>query len=213
MKKIIAFACAAVAATAVAAAPAAAAPAAAPAIPKGFLLYEKDAAKKDDNPETNWAVSNSVKARLAVNPCDKAALARTGRVAARTVTFTGVPDFMKVEQVVLYRSPADAAKAVAQVRGALTACGAVTNSGSTYRYVSTRVTGLGDEALKVSGQVYYGKKAGVGGDRSVLVRKGNAVLVYLWAGEYSAPAASDWAVQLRDARKMTAKICAVATCG
>ncbi|MBB2911884.1 hypothetical protein FHS43_003164 [Streptosporangium becharense] len=212
MKKIIALACVAVAVAVPAASAIPAAAVAAPAIPKGFLLYEKDAAKKDDDPETNWKVSHSVKAKLAVNPCDRGSLARVGRVAARTVTFTGVPDFMKVEQVVLYASPADAAKAVTQVRSALAACGTTTSAGSTYRYVPTPVTGLGDEALKVSGQVYYGKKAGVGGDRSVLVRKGNAVLVYLWAGEYSAPAKADWATQLRDARRMTAKICAIAAC-
>ncbi|MGJ6961496.1 hypothetical protein ACSDR0_06250 [Streptosporangium sp. G11] len=210
MKKIITLALAVLAAGATATTPAAATTA---AIPKGFLLYEKDAAKKDNDPETTWKVSNSAKAGLAVNPCGRSTLAATGRAAARTVTFTGVPDFMKVEQVILYGSPASAASAVAQVRAALTRCKARTDSGSSYRYASARVTGLGDEALRISGQVYYGKKAGVGGDRSVLVRKGNAVLVYLWAGEYSKPAKGDWTDQLRDARRMTAKICDVATCG
>jgi hypothetical protein len=74
------------------------------------------------------------------------------------------------------------------------------------------VAGLGDEALKISGQFYRGKKAGVGGERSVLVRKANAVLVYLLAGEYSKPAKQDWADPLRDAGKMTAKVCRVITC-
>jgi hypothetical protein len=204
MKKIIALVCVALVAGTAAAT--------APAIPKGFLLYEKAAAKKDNDPETNWKVGNSSKTRLAVNPCDLAALGGTGRAAARTVTFTGVPDFMKVEQVILYGSRTAARKAVIQVRGTLAACRSRTDSGSSYHYVSTPVTGLGDEALKVSGQVYYGGKVGVGGDRSVLVRKANAVFVYLWAGEYSAPAARDWAGQLRDAKTMTAKICGVATC-
>ncbi len=210
MKKIITLALAVLAAGATVTTPAAATTA---AIPKGFLLYEKDAAKKDDDPETNWKVGNSAKAGLAVNPCDRSTLAATGRVAARTVTFTGVPDFMKVEQVVLYGSRASAVSAVAQVRAALTRCGDRTGSGTGYRYASSRLTGLGDEALRISGQVHYGRRAGVGGERSVLVRKGNAVLIYLWAGEYAKPARSDWAVQLRDARKMTAKICAIATCG
>jgi len=210
MKKIITLALAVLAVGATVTTPATAEAA---AIPRGFLLYEKDAAKKDNDPETNWTVGNSAKARFAVNPCDRGTLAATGRVAARTVTFTGVPDFMKVEQVILYGSPASAASAVAQVRAALVRCAARTDSGASYRYASSRLTGLGDEALRVSGQVYYGRKAGVGGDRSVLVRKGNAVVVYLWAGEYDRPAKSDWSVQLRDARRMTAKICAIATCG
>ena len=44
------------------------------------------------------------------------------------------------------------------------------------------------------------------------MRKANAVLVYLMAGEYSKPAKQDWADQLRDAGKMTAKVCGVITC-
>ncbi|MGV9773955.1 hypothetical protein [Streptosporangium sp. NPDC003464] len=203
MKMTIALVCAAlVAGTA----------AAAPGIPRGFLLYEKAAATKDNDPETNWKVSDSPKARLALDPCGKNAPGKAGRVAARTVTFTGVPDFMKVEQVVLYGSRAAAEQAMAQVRAALSACGSRTDSGSSYRYVSTAVAGLGDDALKVSGQVYYGGKVGVGGDRSVVVRKGSAVLVYLWAGEYAKPVKRDWADQLRDATKMTAKICGIAAC-
>ena len=211
MKKIttLALAVAVLAAGATVTTPAAATMA---AIPRGFLLYEKDAAKKDNDPETNWTVGNSARARLAVNPCDRGTLAATGRVAARTVTFIGVPDFMRVEQVILYGSRASAASAVARVRAALVKCAARTDSGASYRYASSRLAGLGDEALRISGQVYYGRRAGVGGDRSVLVRRGNAVLIYLWAGEYDKPAKADWSVQLRDARKMTAKICAIAAC-
>lgn len=203
MQKIVMLVCAAlVAGTA----------AAAPGVPKGFLLYEKDAAKKDNDPETNWTVSDSVKTRLAVDPCGRSGVGGAGRTAVRTVTFTGVPDFMKVEQVLLYGSRATAERAMAQLRAALTACGSRTDAGSSYRYVSAPVTGLGDDALKVSGQVYYGRKAGVGGERSVVVRRANAVLVYLWAGEYDRPAKRDWAGQFRDARGMTAKVCNVAAC-
>ncbi|WP_326821283.1 hypothetical protein [Streptosporangium sp. NBC_01756] len=203
MQKIVALSCAAlVAATA----------AAAPGIPRGFLLSERAAATKDADPQTNWKVSDSLKTRFALDPCGRNAPGRTGRVAARTVTFTGVPDFMKVEQVLLYGSQAGAARAVSQVRAALSACGSRKDGGSAYRYAATAVAGLGDEALKVSGQIYYGAKAGVGGDRTVLVRRGNAVLVYLRAGEYSRPVGRDWADQLRDATRMTAKICGIATC-
>ncbi|MFC7643590.1 hypothetical protein ACFQX6_24470 [Streptosporangium lutulentum] len=179
MKKIIALVCVALFAGTAAAT--------APAVPKGFLLYEKDAAKKDKDPETNWKISNSPKTPLEVNPCRKTAPGGAGRTVARTVRFIGVPDFMKVEQVILYNSPAAARKAVAQLRAALSACRSTTGSGSGYRYVSAPVTGLGDEALRVSGQVYYGKAVGVGGERSVLVRKGDAVLVYVRAGSTSSP--------------------------
>ncbi|GAA3118487.1 hypothetical protein [Streptosporangium carneum] len=203
MKKLVALVCAAlVAGTA----------AAAPGIPKGFLLYEKAAAQKDDDPETSWKVSDSLRTPFAVDPCGRGAVGKTGRTAVRTVTFVGVPDFMKVEQVLLYGSRKDAERAMAQLRGGLTACASKADAGSTYRYASAAVARLGDDALKVSGQVYYKGKAGVGGDRSVVVRKGNAVLVYLWAGEYAKPVKRDWADQLRDATRMTARICGVAAC-
>lgn len=212
MKKIITLALTALAVGATAVAPVTPAVAATASIPKGFLLYEKDAAKKPDLAESSWKVSNSARTRLAVNPCDRATLARAGRTAARTVTYTSVPDFQRVEQVILYRSKSAAAKAVAQVRSALTACRSDTTGGSSYRYASSRLTGLGDEALRISGQAYHGRKIGIGGERTVLVRKGNAVLVYLWAGEYYKPAKSDWKTQSRDARRMTAKICRIAAC-
>ncbi len=186
--------------------------AAAPGIPKGFLLYEKAAAKKDNDPQTSWKVSDSTKVSSAIDPCGRGAVGKAGRVAARTVTFTGVPDFMKVEQVVLYGSQKDAEQAMVQLRGGLAACAARTDSGSAYRYVSAPVAKLGDDALRVSGQVYYGGKAGVGGERSVVVRRGSAVLVYLRAGEYAKPVSRDWADQLRDATRMVAKVCGVATC-
>ncbi|MEV7011079.1 hypothetical protein [Streptosporangium sp. NPDC051022] len=203
MKKIAALVCAAlVAGTA----------AAAPGIPRGFLLYEKAAAVKDDDPQTSWRVSDSPRSPFAVDPCGRGAVGKAGRTAVRTVTFTGVPDFMKVEQVLLYGSRADAGRAMTQLRGGLSACRSRKDSASGYRYTSAPVTGLGDDALRVSGQVYYGGKAGVGGERGVVVRRGNAVLIYLRAGEYGRPAGRDWADQLRDATAMTGRICGIATC-
>ena len=152
MKKIIALVCVALVAGTAAAT--------APALPKGFLLYEKAAAKKDNDPETSWKASNSPKTSLAVNPCGRAAAGGTGRAAARTVTFIGVPDFMKVEQVILYDSGTAAKKAVTQVRAALSACRSRTESGSSYRYVSDPwpASGTRPEDLR---QFYHGKKAGV----------------------------------------------------
>lgn len=192
---------------------AAAAPALAVAgIPKGFLLYEKAAAKKDDNPETNWEVDRRTTVRLIANPCGKADLGTAGRTAARTVIFTSVPDFQKSEQVILYSSAAAAAKAMADLRQAVTACPSVKSPGSAYRFSATGAA-LGDEGLALTGQIYQGRKAGIGGERAIVARRGSALLVYAQAGEWGKPAKADFTQQTKDAKKMIAKVCTVATCG
>ncbi|MER6949353.1 hypothetical protein ABT294_35605 [Nonomuraea sp. NPDC000554] len=180
--------------------------AAAVAIPNGFLLYEKAASKKDDNPETSWQVSGKKGAKLVVNPCDKAELGQAGRTSAKTVVYTAVPDFSKSEQVILYAAPADAARALRELRTALKTCGS-----SAYRYATSAVT-LGDEAVRVSGQSYQGKKIGIGGERAVVARRANALVLYTQAGEWGKPATSDYARQTKDAKRMLAKICDIASC-
>ncbi|WP_143590372.1 sensor domain-containing protein [Thermoactinospora rubra] len=182
-------------------------------IPQGFLLYEKAAATKDDNPETSWSVSAKTGARLVVNPCDTGRLAQRGRTAAKTVVYTAVPDFSKAEQVVLYGSAAAARDALAALRADLRRCAVQKDSGShTYRYSGRRLP-LGDEALAVTGQAYWGKKPGVGGERAVVARKGNALVLYTQGGEWGKPSQRDFARQTRDARTMLAKICDIAACG
>ncbi|MFD1932003.1 MULTISPECIES: hypothetical protein [Nonomuraea] len=187
--------------------------AAAPAdtIPKGFLLWERAAAKKDDNPETNWAVNRRITARLTVNPCDKNALASAGRVAARTIVYTSVPDFQKSEQVILYSSGDQATQALAELKAALRTCASAKTGGFAYRYSAKPVT-LGDEALAVTGQNYAGRKPAIGGERAIVSRKGNALILYSQAGEWGKPAKADFTAQTRDATTMLGKICAIASC-
>lgn len=180
-------------------------------IPKGFLLWEKAAAKKDDNPETNWTVNKRTTAKLTVNPCDKAKLASAGRVAARTIVYTSVPDFQRSEQVILYSTKDQAALALADLKAALRTCGSVKSEGSEYRY-SGKVVTLGDEGLAVTGQNYAGRKPAIGGERAIVSRKGSALVVYSQAGEWGKPAAADFAAQTKDATKMLGKICAIASC-
>lgn len=175
-------------------------------IPNGFMLYEKAAAKKDDNPEHSWQVSGKRSARLVVNPCDKAALGQSGRTAAKTLVYTAVPDYSKAEQVVLYSSPAAAKKALRDLRAAAGSCGS-----RGYRYTA-RPYRLGDEAITVTGQTYQGKKAAIGGERGVVTRRANALVIYTVAGEWGKPATADFRQQLKDSRRMLAKICRVAAC-
>ncbi|TMR90677.1 hypothetical protein [Nonomuraea basaltis] len=180
--------------------------AAAVAIPNNFLLYEKAAAKKDNDPETSWSASGKRSARLVVNPCQKAKLGQSGRKEARTLTYTAVPDYSKSEQVILYSSPAAAGKAMRDLEAAVRACGS-----AGYRY-SAAVVDYGDKALKVTGQVYQGKKPAVGGERAIVTRRANALIVYTVSGEWGKPAASDFKQQIKDTKRMLAKVCSLATC-
>ncbi|MFI6322951.1 hypothetical protein ACIBG8_35850 [Nonomuraea sp. NPDC050556] len=175
-------------------------------VPKGFLLYEKDAAKKDANPETSWAVSAKVTAKLVVNPCDRAALGRAGRTAAKTITYTAVPDYSKSEQIILFTGDEAAARAFADLKAAVRKC-----SKPDYRY-ATRAVALGDEGQAITGQSYQGGKPAIGGERAIVVRRANALVVYTQAGEWGKPAAADFARQTKDATRMLAKICTVAAC-
>ncbi|WP_049567270.1 sensor domain-containing protein [Nonomuraea sp. SBT364] len=175
-------------------------------IPGGFMLYEKDAAKSDPNPEHSWQVSGRTSARLVVNPCQKATLGRAGRTAAKTLIYTAVPDYSKSEQVILYSSRSAAKKAVRDLRAAVRACGS-----ADYRY-SYRPVRLGDEAVSVTGQAYQSKKPAIGGERAVVTRRANALIVYTVSGEWGKPAAADFKQQSKDTKRMLSKICRIADC-
>ncbi|MEV0618669.1 hypothetical protein AB0I81_35460 [Nonomuraea sp. NPDC050404] len=181
--------------------------AAAVAIPGNFLLYEKEAAKKDKNPETSWSASGKRSARLVVNPCQKAGLGQKGRTGARTLIYTSVPDYAKSEQVVLYSSAAAAGRAMRDLEAAVRACGS-----TGYRYSAARTTGLGDRGLSVTGQAYQDGKPAIGGDRAIVARRANALILYNVSGEWGKPAKADFKRQTGDARRMLAKICTIADC-
>ncbi|MFC0864010.1 hypothetical protein ACFHYQ_17065 [Sphaerimonospora cavernae] len=180
-------------------------------IPKGFLLYEKEAAKHHNDDEARWEVSQKTGARFAVNLCDKATLSRSGRVAARTATYTAVPGYARAEQVILYASPRAAEKAMRDLRAAVARCRSTRASGLTYRVTSAKAA-IGDDALKITGQSYRGRKWAIGGERALVTRRANAVVVYNIGGETGKPARSDFTRQLRDARTMLGKICRIADC-
>ena len=176
MKKIIALVCVALVAGTAAAT--------APALPKGFLLYEK-AAARGQRPRDQLEGQQLAENLAGGEPVWQGRRRRNrqgGRADGDVHRGTGLHEGRAGDPVRLEdgreegRHPGSRGPVGVQVQ---------TASGSSYRYVSAPVAGLGDEALKVSGQFYHGKKAGVGGERSVLVRKANAVLVYLLAGEYS----------------------------
>ncbi|GAA3127025.1 hypothetical protein [Streptosporangium carneum] len=206
MKKILTV-CALAGVTVIVTPPALAATSAG-ALPKGFLLYEKAAENRNAAP--GWSVSQSKDAKFAVNPCQKASLAVAGRTAARTVSHIAVSD-QRWEQVILYSTAKAARQALAAVRKALPVCPPFRTSQTAYKYSGAAVA-LGDEGLAVTGQLYQAGKAAVGGERAIVARRGNALVVYSRAAEWGAPDRGDFARQTKDARRMLAKICQVASC-
>ncbi|WP_157549942.1 hypothetical protein [Nonomuraea candida] len=180
--------------------------AAAVAIPNNFLLYEKEAAKNKNNPEASWSASGKRTAPLVVNPCQRNALGQAGRRQARTLIYTAVPDYAKSEQVVLYASPSAAAKALRDLQAAVRACGR-----SAYRYSAAPVS-LGDKGLSITGQAYQRGKPAIGGERAIVTRRANALILYSVAGEWGKPAKADFKRQTQDTRRMLAKICTIAAC-
>ncbi|MBA2895043.1 hypothetical protein [Nonomuraea soli] len=181
-------------------------------IPNGFLLYEGQAAKKDNDPETSWQVSARKGALFAVNPCNRAGLAQKGRAAAKTVVYTAVPDFSKTEQVIVYSSVKAAEGAMGELRAAVRTCAVRKDYGAgSYRFAAS-ARALGDEALAVRGQYYQGSKARIGGERAIVARRANAIVIYTQGGEWGKPSGGDYARQTKDATRMLGKICEIAAC-
>lgn len=222
LRKII-FTAALLAGTALAGASPASA--AAPAVPKGFLLHDRevatDQAKKDEpaDAENVWRASAKVGERFAVDFCahdtviaslPKDRIGQTGRAAARTVYLDVKGEIETAEQVILYRSEQAARAALGQFRAAVEKCGRseAWKSGS-YSRTLARVA-LGDEAWKSSAREYEDGEP-VAGDDVVIARRANAVIVYLSSAS-AKPSAKSYTQQLAHTRQMLAKICQIAAC-
>ncbi|MGW5261305.1 hypothetical protein ACWEQG_10035 [Microbispora sp. NPDC004025] len=176
-----------------------AAPAAAPAkLPKGFLLDEA----KVDGPRRPWEhlqLTDSLTKPLEVNPCGHRA-AHDGRGASRTFTYLAETVY-RSEQVVLYPSERAAKAAMRSVRADLARCGTGGRGHDRYSY-RWKSTGVGDEALRVGGFFFENRS------RSVIVRRGSAVAVYVRTGlvTKSLPV-SQFRPLIKDARTMATKLC------
>ncbi|WP_169985361.1 hypothetical protein [Microbispora sp. H10836] len=172
---------------------------AAPAkLPKGFLLDEA----KVNGPRRPWEhlkLTDSLTKPLEVNPCGHRA-AHDGRGASRTFTYLAETVY-RSEQVVLYPSERAAKAAMRSVRDDLARCGTGGRGHDRYSY-RWKSTGIGDEALRVGGFFFENRS------RSVIVRRGSAVAVYVRTGlvTKSLPV-SQFRPLIKDARTMAAKLC------
>ncbi|TQS25905.1 hypothetical protein [Microbispora sp. KK1-11] len=167
-------------------------------LPKGFLLDEA----KVDGPRRPWEhlkLTDSLKKPLEVNPCGRRT-ARDGRSASRTFTYVAETVY-RSEQVVLYPSEQAAKAAMKSVRADLAECGTGGRGPNRHSY-TWKSTDVGDEALRVGGFFFENRS------RTVIVRKGSAVAVYVRTGlvTKSLPV-SQFRPLIKDARTMAAKLC------
>jgi hypothetical protein len=167
-------------------------------LPKGFLLDEA----KVDGPRRPWEhlkLTDSLKKPLEVNPCGRRT-ARDGRSASRTFTYVAETVY-RSEQVVLYPSERAAKAAMKSVRADLAECGTGGRGPNRHSY-TWKSTDVGDEALRVGGFFFENRS------RTVIVRKGSAVAVYVRTGlvTKSLPV-SQFRPLIKDARTMAAKLC------
>ncbi|MEN3535483.1 hypothetical protein AAH991_10265 [Microbispora sp. ZYX-F-249] len=167
-------------------------------LPKGFLLDEA----KVDGPRRPWEhlkLTDSLTKPLEVNPCGRRT-ADDGRGASRTFTYLAETIY-RSEQVVLYPSERAAKAAMRSVRADLARCGTGGRGHDRYSY-RWKSTGIGDEALRIGGFFFENRS------RSVIVRRGSAVAVYVRTGlvTKSLPV-SQFRPLIKDARTMAAKLC------
>lgn len=179
-------------------------------IPRNFLLHEPQARKPVRYPdEEKWTISDRRGGNLEINPCDLRRPADRDRTAMRTVTYRA-PEHHSGEQLVIYSSTAAARRAMTGLLRQVGRCARIESEGTVTRAWAEPVR-AGDRAVRITVQSYdaTGVNPAIGGQRAVVVREGRAVAVYLLAGEYGRVRVSDFTRQLKDARRMAAKVCSL----
>ncbi|MEU0569803.1 hypothetical protein ABZ297_31110 [Nonomuraea sp. NPDC005983] len=190
------------------AAPAAAAAAAtADGLPRGFLKYESEQARKPfGKAEISWRVSDKRTEVATLDLCGARASLLSQAESVRSVLADGDADYHYREQVAVFADDQAATGAMAKLRKAVRGCAKVKTSAGSTAYRGQKLP-IGDEALQVSR--YNLKSENAYGERSVVVRRGSAVIVYAEVSLYTSnkPKASDFRSQVRDAKAMAVKVC------
>ncbi|MER6172414.1 hypothetical protein [Streptosporangium sp. NPDC001681] len=180
-------------------------------IPRDFLLHEPEARRPVRYPDAEeWKISNRPTKNLGFNPCDLSRPVDGGRVATRTVDYHA-PEFHRGEQLVIYRSTGAARGAMAGLLAQVDRCKRVKSGSVVFKASARPVVGIGDQAARMSVQGYdRSGRPVVGGRRAVVVREGRALAIYIHGGEYHSEVSdAQFTEQLRDARKMAAKVCSL----
>ncbi|GGO64541.1 hypothetical protein [Nonomuraea cavernae] len=166
-------------------------------LPKGLLFMESHPPAKAWE---TYRTSDSTKRQIQLNPCFRKKAWDTGRIAARTVTYSS-EDRMKYEQFVVYKNVRQAKQAMRGLRAELARCADVGKGYHRYRYF-TKPVAVGDEGLRAGGLFFEN------GEHAVAVRRGAAVYV---VGESAVPTRSlpirKFRGLIAQAEKMTVKVC------
>ncbi|MGP3960271.1 hypothetical protein ACTWPT_30105 [Nonomuraea sp. 3N208] len=178
-----------------------------PEIPKGFLLTEAAAtAGPIMEGEEWWEISNRLSRQLELNPCNRRATPRDGRVAMRTISYSSSAPSGSSEQLVLYPDTTSAQAAFRKLRADLAKCPkkpiSKRKTDPMFGYVGKPLR-IADEALSVAGYYVYPKGKRELGELGVVARRGAALFLYFDAG---GPASSGKKI-VRQAKKMATKVC------
>lgn len=194
-------------------------------LPKNFLLYERtareDMARDDPDDiydyEETWLYDDRANQPLLANPCYTVAVATgpstkiglTGRKAVRSVTFSSQEYYGTQEQVIVYRSTKIAKKVMHDWKAAAARCARKGSKAQPMGVFRRKLypSSLGDQAWAVTG---YNTDDDDQWDAYVIVRRANAIIYY--GGPRLKRQKKPFARDRRDAKKMLAKICRVASC-
>ncbi|MEU0566331.1 hypothetical protein ABZ297_13165 [Nonomuraea sp. NPDC005983] len=168
-------------------------------IPQGTLFLESHPPAK---PGETYQVSDSRTVPLALNPCFRRLRADSGRLEARTASYSA-EDRWKSEQLVVYKDVAHAKKALRVLRADLRRCADVGRGHDHYRWF-TKPLAVGDEGLRAGSRFFES------GEQAVATRRGSALYIV----EESAWPSKSLPIKrfrglIAQAEEMTVKICAL----
>lgn len=183
-------------------------------IPEGFLVYEAMLKTEPDEESGQWFefdLNNNLIAAVTA-PCQPPDASEVSHSDARSVKYfvwAGNQFRGFTETLIVYPDEHTAKRVVAEQRDAVDACPSITDLSGNLKRISQQAVEIGDEAMRVS-EVGFGPSGQpmLGGTRSLVVRRGVAVLFYndtkLWK-----PTASpeDFAQMEEDAGYLVEKMC------
>ena len=177
-------------------------------IPEGFLPSEAVAAKPLSQPGVRWVRTDEVNLPPLVSPCGGNLPSEAERVGGRQLALLG-PTGWKVARLVVYRDVVAARQAMAERRAALQECRRHDEGGGTVTVWISQSFPIGEEAMFVGSQRYWVIVAVRGGMRSLLMRQGRAVMMYVDFGMVTTPSKAADVAWYRDAaRDMAVKLAA-----
>ena len=142
-----------------------------------------------------------------IDPCRESPPGQAGRVAGRQIIVVSKTGTWKSERLTIYTNLAAAARAMNEVRGALSRCHDNANpDGTTTRWQSEPLS-IGEEAFFVGGQMSRGQTVIRGHFHGVFMRQGRAVMIAFDFGRsLDSPKADETKEQQKHVRDLAARL-------